>query len=897
MSIHTNTIFLRLYFSVALLFAFVFGDVAAQSSRADSLRQLIKNSTGTQRADALNEYGYFVLSYDYVEAKKIIQQAFELSQKLGYTKGLSESFLYKGTIEDRMGNDSLSSIFFANALLFSKQSKESHLSGRILTAIGLSKQHKNQLDSAEWYYHRSYDLLKDSLNPLYLSFLYLRFSELSELKNNHSAQLTYLKRSWEIRRKMADPHPLVWAGANLANYYIQRGKFDSAWFFINAAQQALGADTVSEEISVIYRNKAVISARKGNHKAALDFFSKSKKFYELNPFKWNLTDLLMEIGSIQADASNYETALKYYFQALKLSETNHFDQKTSQLNYRIARAYYYLQQNKVSEEFARKSLIYSRAHRQELDEAYVENLLGLLDKRRNKFDSALIHFNRSLQLRQKNDNLSGVSGSLGNIGELYEKINNFKKAEEYGLRSLAMAEKADFASGKCYSYQAMSQLYMKMHDYPKAKRYLDMCERLAKQIQFHNVVAEIYKSKSEFWQAQGDYRQALLYAHKYEALKDSIFNTTVENRILTMQYDFELDKKDTEIKLLNQQQELQQDRLKLQQAEINRQRVAIIVGILILVVGGIATYLIFRLYTRVKRLNREISEQNEEITAQSEELIEANDVLGKLNAEISEKKRQIENQAEELSVSNQTIARINESLEEKIKIRTSELKEAYRELDTFFYRSSHDFRRPLTTFMGLAEVAKVMVKDKSALELFEKVNETARNLDKMLSKLQSVSAAGADELSLTEISFKNIFQTEIHVFDEEIIRKKIQVKTEFDLKRPFYSYPTLLNFVVHNLLENSILFANDEKPEIQIFVKELTNEVVLSVKDNGQGIDPAYLPRVFEMYFRASERSTGNGLGLYIVKKMVDKMNGRVEIKSELGKMTEVNVFLPFTSR
>jgi signal transduction histidine kinase len=73
--------------------------------------------------------------------------------------------------------------------------------------------------------------------------------------------------------------------------------------------------------------------------------------------------------------------------------------------------------------------------------------------------------------------------------------------------------------------------------------------------------------------------------------------------------------------------------------------------------------------------------------------------------------------------------------------------------------------------------------------------------------------------------------------------------------------------------------------------------VVVIVSDNGIGIDPVYLPRVFEMYFRANERSTGNGLGLYIVKKMVDKMNGRIEIKSELGKGTEVKIFIPFTLR
>ncbi len=131
-------------------------------------------------------------------------------------------------------------------------------------------------------------------------------------------------------------------------------------------------------------------------------------------------------------------------------------------------------------------------------------------------------------------------------------------------------------------------------------------------------------------------------------------------------------------------------------------------------------------------MNREISEQNEEITVQSEELRENNELLHNLNREIHEQKEEIEAQSEELIESNETISRVNARLEEKVEARTTELKQAYTELDTFFYRSSHDFRRPLTTFMGLAEVAKITVKDNVALELFEKINETARNLDKML---------------------------------------------------------------------------------------------------------------------------------------------------------------------
>jgi len=195
--------------------------------------------------------------------------------------------------------------------------------------------------------------------------------------------------------------------------------------------------------------------------------------------------------------------------------------------------------------------------------------------------------------------------------------------------------------------------------------------------------------------------------------------------------------------------------------------------------------------------------------------------------------------------------------------------------------------------MGLAEVAKITVKDHGALELFEKVNETARNLDKMLLKLQSVSTVGSQELIYSEVLLDKVFQIELDNFREEIIQKSIKVLTEIKLDQPFFSYPVLVKFIIQNLLENSIAFCGVQSPFIKFKAYQVADETVLEVSDNGQGIESTYLNRIFDMYFRANEKSRGNGLGLYIVKKMVDKLSGRIELKSEFGLGTTVWVYLP----
>jgi len=239
------------------------------------------------------------------------------------------------------------------------------------------------------------------------------------------------------------------------------------------------------------------------------------------------------------------------------------------------------------------------------------------------------------------------------------------------------------------------------------------------------------------------------------------------------------------------------------------------------------------------------------------------------------------------------ITEINRDLDSIVTKRTSQLQEAYKELDTFFYRSSHDFRRPLTTFMGLAEVAKITLKDKSALELFSKVNDTAVSLDKMLVKLQSISDVGAQQLIYKEVMIKEIFETVCDSFRDDLQRYGIKTQTSVLLNRPFVSYPAMVKIIVENLVENSIFFRVTNEPYITLKAYQENDQFIIEIEDNGQGIRDEYKDKVFDMYFRANDRSKGNGLGLYIVKKAVQKLNGTIQLTTDFGNGTRFRITLP----
>ena len=103
----------------------------------------------------------------------------------------------------------------------------------------------------------------------------------------------------------------------------------------------------------------------------------------------------------------------------------------------------------------------------------------------------------------------------------------------------------------------------------------------------------------------------------------------------------------------------------------------------------------------------------------------------------------------------------------------------------------------------------------------------------------------------------------------------------------------MVKIIIENLLENAIHFRSMEAPYISLNAYAHDEHVVIEIEDNGQGIRDEYKGRIFDMYFRANDRSKGNGLGLYIVKKAVQKLNGTIQLRTHFGKGSRFVIALP----
>lgn len=223
------------------------------------------------------------------------------------------------------------------------------------------------------------------------------------------------------------------------------------------------------------------------------------------------------------------------------------------------------------------------------------------------------------------------------------------------------------------------------------------------------------------------------------------------------------------------------------------------------------------------------------------------------------------------------------------------LTDSNKELDTFLYRSSHDLRRPITTMLGLSQLAKMTSPDaKEAQELFEKVEETASGMNKMLQKLYMVNDIHAGIEETEPVDFDAIHRTIRQDLGDVIKQRMVDFQFEVESELKFGAPDRLIRNILLNLVENSVLFSKPvQGAYVHVKISSTENGLNLVVKDNGVGIPSKYHEKIFNMYFIANESSKGNGLGLYVVKRTLEVMGGEMNLISELDQGTEFSIFIP----
>ena len=226
-------------------------------------------------------------------------------------------------------------------------------------------------------------------------------------------------------------------------------------------------------------------------------------------------------------------------------------------------------------------------------------------------------------------------------------------------------------------------------------------------------------------------------------------------------------------------------------------------------------------------------------------------------------------------------------LEEKVKKRTEELAKSNKELEQFSYITSHDLREPLrmiTNFLQLLERRYTDQLDQDAKEYIGFAVDGAKRLDNMTNDLLSYSRITTKKEEINNVNYEDVLK-EALINLKVPIEKNNAVITHDPL--PIIKGNERFKFqLFQNIIGNAIKYRSQETPKIHISATKENNQYLFSIKDNGIGMSPDYLERIFTIFQRLHTHAEyeGTGIGLAIAQKIVNQQGGQIWVESELGK-------------
>lgn len=224
-----------------------------------------------------------------------------------------------------------------------------------------------------------------------------------------------------------------------------------------------------------------------------------------------------------------------------------------------------------------------------------------------------------------------------------------------------------------------------------------------------------------------------------------------------------------------------------------------------------------------------------------------------------------------------------------------ELQKVNFDLDNFVYHASHDLRAPLRTVLGMLGILKSETNKEQRKRCVDLIEGSIRRLDTLVIDLLSISRNNRTNNPLVKINFMVEVNLAVSNFYHVSNTKNMEITTKISQPESFVADLTRVRIILNNLISNAIkyrrYYLDRSFVDIRIWVdKEAAH---IEIEDNGEGIPEERLPFIFDMFYRASERSEGSGLGLYIVKDVLQKLQGSIQVDSTFDKGTTFTLSIP----
>ncbi|MCL6257632.1 tetratricopeptide repeat protein [Aquiflexum sp. TKW24L] len=631
-----------------------------------------------------------------------------------------------------------------------------------------------------------------------------------------------------------------------------------------------------------YNARGRAEAAMGNfQESILNFQEALKYFHEINDLTGE-ANILSNLGSIYFMTGNSSRALELHFESLKISEEidNKLRIGTSLNN--IGTVYQKNSSNLIEAlTFFKKSLEVFQGIDHTPGIATSAMNIGEIYYKELKYDSAIYFHQLALELC---DGTIDATFPLTQLGEINGEMGNFQKAFGFHRRSLEISERLDAKFDLTQGLLGLAKTQRKRGDFEAAILTLERAKLLAIETDAKDELVDVYLNLAEIEAITGDYKAAYENEINAKGVKEEIAKSSTDQMIRQLQFDFELDKKEAEIELLQKDTELKN-------AAVFNQRIIIFTslgGLLMFVIISISLY---RNNLSKQKANRLLQIQKEEIHVQRENVESAFEQLKSAQAQLI--------QSEKMASLGELTAGI-----------------------------AHEIQNPLNFVNNFSEVSSEMIveiqeartkkQDRIDVELENEIlRDVKRNLEKITFHGKRADAIVKGMLEHSRKSSGEKVPTDLNNLSDEFLRLSYHgmlakdktftgvFKTNFDPDLPKVNViPQDIGRVLLNIINNAFQAVNNSefiiqnselKPLVTVSTKNLGDKIEISIGDNGPGIPDSIKDKIFQPFFTTKPTGQGTGLGLSLSYDIIKSYGGEIDVVSVVGEGSEFKISLPIS--
>lgn len=582
------------------------------------------------------------------------------------------------------------------------------------------------------------------------------------------------------------------------------------------------------------------------------------------------TTVLMNLGLIHTKKGNYKNAINQYTKVLQLIGDQNLtnEQRTIKTTCytKIGLSYKNLGEFQQSLEAYKNASKLAKLNSDSSEFEKTQREIALSFYLVQKMDSALLYFNKALSICNSLKDSTEMIYALQGIGDVNFEIKKYEQARYFYSIQLNISEKIKNVLGTVTSLVKISQCYYVSGDYPTSNNYLNRALAIANSNNLSSTAADVYKYLSLISESDGRYRDALTYYKLWTEIRDSIYNEESGEKLAKLQIIYDISQKERENEILRQGSEIQ----KLQISK-NRYQTIILFAIAI----TLFVFIIF-LVLLYQSKHKEVRKQREA----EQRIVEINkDLEKRMIQEIKKQEKQ------------------QQLLSQKSKLES---------LGTLAAGIAHEINQPLGGIsMGLDNILlKVNDKNYSEPYLKEKISSLFDNVDRIKRIIDHIRIFSRTQKpnALEKVDVNEVISSALLMVSTQYQTHNVNIDCMLSKEPSFIIGDKFkLEQVVLNLLSNAKHAVDEkEKHHIEGYEKRIVirssvidQNICFSVWDNGIGIHPDILEKIYDPFFTTKNEEKGTGLGLSIAYGFIKDILGEIRVDSNLGDFSVFEIIIP----